>query len=118
MSVKRQVTQGCRTTGCLAFDIQQRPIDERRAMRPVNKHKMELLTWMVLYPMITRLLVLLGPVVGHLALPVRTFLLTAIIVPTMVYLVMPIATSKLKFWLNDFEEPRMPSNNDLTRVRQ
>ncbi|MFY0615585.1 MAG: hypothetical protein JXQ99_28915 [Hyphomicrobiaceae bacterium] len=78
-------------------------------MKPVNKHKMALLTWMILYPMITGLLVLLGPVVGHLPLPIRTFLLTAIMVPTMAYLAMPIATSILNFWLKDFEEPERPT---------
>ena len=72
-------------------------------MRKINKHKMALLTWMMLYPILTVLLALLGPIVGDLALPVRTFLLTAIMVPTMVYLAMPFATSKLNVWLNDDE---------------
>ena len=80
-------------------------------MRKINKHKMALLTWMVLYPILTGLLALLGPIVGDLALPVRTFLLTAIMVPTMVYLAMPIATEHLKTWLNDFDEPIGPDED-------
>lgn len=74
-------------------------------MKNANKHKMALLTWLVLYPMITGLLVLLGPIISHLSLPVRTFVLTVIMVPTMVYFAMPLAKSRLDFWLNDHQDP-------------
>lgn len=68
---------------------------------PLSKrHKMALLTWAVVYPMITLLLAALGPLIGDVAMPLRTLLLTAIMVPAMVYLAMPFATARLKNWLD------------------
>ena len=67
-------------------------------MRP-NRHKLALLTWGVVYPMITGLLLVLEPLVGGLAMPLRTLVLTAIMVPAMVYLAMPFATTRLDTWL-------------------
>ena len=68
-------------------------------MTPTNRHKLALLTWAVVYPLITGLLVILEPWLSGLALPLRTLLLTAILVPAMVYLAMPFATARLKGWL-------------------
>lgn len=68
-------------------------------MTAPNRHRMALLTWAVVYPMITVLLVLLEPVLGGVATPVRTLLVTLIMVPAMVYVAMPFATSRLAGWL-------------------
>ena len=64
-----------------------------------NRHKMVLLTWVVVYPLITILLWGLEPFVGGLPLPIRTLLATAIFVPVMSYWVMPQAIVRLRFWL-------------------
>ncbi|MEL6119884.1 MAG: hypothetical protein AAFN44_02050 [Pseudomonadota bacterium] len=64
-----------------------------------NIHKLALLTWVVVYPMITLLLAGLEPLVSDLATPIRTFILTALMVPAMVYVAMPFAKSRLKDWL-------------------
>ncbi|MEM1075517.1 MAG: hypothetical protein AAF665_18375 [Pseudomonadota bacterium] len=64
-----------------------------------NTHKLALLTWAVVYPMITLLLIGLEPFVSNLATPVRTFILTALMVPAMVYVAMPFAKTRLKNWL-------------------
>ncbi|MEM7665516.1 MAG: hypothetical protein AAF250_06630 [Pseudomonadota bacterium] len=55
-------------------------------------HKTAMLTWAVVYPLITALLILLEPIVAELAMPLRTLILTAIMVPIMSYLAMPLGT--------------------------
>ena len=64
-----------------------------------NPHKTAILTWVVVYPIITILLICLEPFLRDVALPIRTLILTAIMVPIMVYLAMPAATSFLRRWL-------------------
>ncbi|MEM6932103.1 MAG: hypothetical protein AAF526_00815 [Pseudomonadota bacterium] len=56
-----------------------------------SRHRMAFLTWAVAYPLITSLLLLLEPLVGGLALPLRTLILTALMVPIMVYWAVPAA---------------------------
>ena len=63
-------------------------------------HKLALLTWAVVYPLITGLLLLLEPVLGDVPVYLRTLLLTAILVPIMVYLAMPLATRLFANWLS------------------
>ncbi|MEM8794565.1 MAG: hypothetical protein AAGE61_03275, partial [Pseudomonadota bacterium] len=60
-----------------------------------SKTRMAFLTWIVVYPLITVLIMILEPVLAHLALPVRTLILTGIMVPVMVYFAMPFATARL-----------------------
>lgn len=50
-----------------------------------------LTTWLVLYPTITVVSWILGPWTSGLVLPLRTLTTTAIVVPLMVWLLMPIA---------------------------
>lgn len=69
-----------------------------------NRHKMAFLTWLVIYPMITVLLAFLEPVLADLGLALRTLVLTVLVVPAMVYVVMPFATTRLRGWLT--VEPR------------
>lgn len=64
-----------------------------------NIHKLALLTWAVVYPMITVLLIGLEPLVSNLVTPLRTLILTALMVPAMVYVAMPFAKARLKNWL-------------------
>lgn len=61
------------------------------AAQPLSRHQTALLTWAVAYPLITSLLLVLEPLVGGLALPLRTFVLTALMVPVMVYWAVPAA---------------------------
>lgn len=58
-----------------------------------QKLRQTFITWLVVYPMITGLLILLEPVVSSWALPFRTLLLSAIMVPLMVFWAMPRATT-------------------------
>ena len=64
-----------------------------------NRHKLALLTWAVVYPMIAVLLAVLEPLVGSLPIALRVLVLTAITVPAMVYVAMPFATARLRNWL-------------------
>ena len=64
-----------------------------------NRHKLALLTWVVVFPMITGLLAVLEPLVGSLPIALRALVLTAIMVPAMIYVAMPFATARLRHWL-------------------
>jgi antibiotic biosynthesis monooxygenase (ABM) superfamily enzyme len=47
-------------------------------------------TWLAVYPLITVVLVLSEPLLGNAPLPVQTLVLTAIVVPTAVYVAVPL----------------------------
>lgn len=64
-----------------------------------DRHRMALLTWLVVYPLITVLIALLEPLLGALPLPLRTLVLTGIMVPAMVYVAMPFAMARFAAWL-------------------
>ena len=68
-------------------------------------HKLAFLTWAVVYPLITGLLLLLEPMLDGLPVYLRTLLLTAILVPVMVYFAMPFATRRLASWLRPESQP-------------
>ena len=67
-------------------------------MKP-NRHRMALLTWLLVYPLITLLLAGLDPLLQDLPLPLRTLAVTAVMVPLLVYLALPYATARLRAWL-------------------
>ena len=60
-------------------------------------------TWMVVYPLITGLILLLDPVVSSWALPLRTLLLSSIMVPLMVFWAMPLGTGLFHRFLKPAE---------------
>lgn len=64
-----------------------------------RQHKMAFLTWAIVYPLITGLLVLLEPFLSPVPLPIRTLILTMMMVPTLVYVAMPFATRLFGWWL-------------------
>ncbi|MDH6578230.1 hypothetical protein [Kitasatospora sp. MAP5-34] len=53
-------------------------------------HHRVLLTWLAVYPAITVASLLLGPYTAHLPVYLRTFVLTALVVPVVVYGLMPL----------------------------
>ena len=63
------------------------------------RHKVALLTWIGIYPVITVLLAFLGPRIAPWPLVARTFVLTASAIPLMTWLVMPTVTRLAKPWL-------------------
>jgi len=55
--------------------------------------------WLVIYPSITLLLVFIGPQLADLPLLMRTFVLTAILVPWMMLAGLPLLESAIKLLL-------------------
>ncbi|MBD0691692.1 hypothetical protein [Streptomyces sp. CBMA123] len=53
-------------------------------------HRRALLTWLAVYPTITTAFLLLGPYLGNLPLALRTLVMTALVVPVVVYALMPL----------------------------
>lgn len=62
-----------------------------------------LLVWLVVWPLVTGMLMLLGLIASDLALGLRTLILTAILVPLISLLLAPamqrLATHLMKEWL-------------------
>ncbi|WP_406311692.1 hypothetical protein OHA77_23635 [Streptosporangium sp. NBC_01639] len=52
-------------------------------------HHRALLTWLAVYSMITVTQLLLGGLIAALPLPVRTLILTGVVVPVVVYVLVP-----------------------------
>ena len=49
--------------------------------------------------MITLPIILLNPVVGELATPLKALVLTVVVVPAIVYVAMPVANRRLDMWI-------------------
>lgn len=63
------------------------------------KYKMALVIWIGIFSLVTLLSLLLDPILSQLPFLPRIFLLTAIVVLLMTYVVMPFLTSLFKKWL-------------------
>ncbi len=69
-------------------------------MKPPKKWKFALMVWIAIYPAITVASFLLGDLIKDLALPVRTFIMTGILVPLMVYVLLPLLRKLFGAWLH------------------
>ena len=69
----------------------------RRTAPP--RHRQALVVWLAIYPTITLVLELAGPVIGEWPLPLRTLALTAVVVPLMVFVLLPALQRALRGWL-------------------
>jgi uncharacterized protein len=70
-----------------------------QATPPPPPYKMALVTWITIFPLITLVVVVLGPVLKYLDLVPSLAITTAVIVPIMTWLVMPRVTRLLRGWL-------------------
>jgi uncharacterized protein len=70
-----------------------------RPATPPPPYKMALVTWITIFPLITLVVVVLGPLLGRLALVPGLAVTTAVTVPIMTWLVMPRVTRLLRGWL-------------------
>lgn len=68
-------------------------------MTPPKKWKMALLIWLFIYPTITLLFVLLGPMMTEWPPYLRTLLLTLILVPLMVFVALPAIHKNFANWI-------------------
>jgi uncharacterized protein len=66
---------------------------------PPPAYKMALLTWMTIFPLITAIVAITGPLLDGLPLAVRLGITTALTVPLMTWVVMPRVTRLLRGWL-------------------
>ncbi len=66
---------------------------------PPPPHKMALLTWITIFPLITGVVIVLGPLIAGIPLVPRLGITTAVTVPLMTWIVMPRLTRALRGWL-------------------
>ena len=80
--------------------IPTRKIDKKISNRKSPaKYKIFLLTWLGIYPLITIILHLFGSYLNLLPLPIRTLVLTGILVYLMTYWIMPSLLKTFRHWL-------------------
>jgi antibiotic biosynthesis monooxygenase (ABM) superfamily enzyme len=63
------------------------------------RYKMALVTWLAVFPLITAILLLFGPLLSQLPMLMRTLVLTGVMVTLMTYVVMPRLTRLFSSWL-------------------
>ena len=61
----------------------------RKQAGSIPRYKVALVTWVAIYPALTITLGALGPALAPLPLYVRTLVVTALLVPLMVYVLVP-----------------------------
>ena len=66
---------------------------------PPPPYKMALLTWITIFPLITAIVAITGPLLKELPLASRLAITTALTVPLMTWIVMPRVTRLLRVWL-------------------
>ena len=71
----------------------------RPATRPPPPYKMAVVTWITIFPLITLVVVVLGPLLKGLALVPSLAVTTAVTVPIMTWLAMPVVARLLRRWL-------------------
>jgi uncharacterized protein len=69
------------------------------ATPPPPPRKMALLTWITIFPLLTVIVTVLGPLLDGVALVPRLAITTAVMVPLMTWVVMPRVTRLLRGWL-------------------
>lgn len=69
-------------------------------MKVPPRWKTALLIWLGIYPTVTLVSWIIGVYATDLPLPLRTLCLTVIVVPIMVWVMMPVLQKALHRWLN------------------
>ncbi len=70
-------------------------------MQPVapRKWKMALLIWCFIFPLISTIFYFLSPILKELPFPLPTLCMSVILVPTMVYVILPFINKNFGQWL-------------------
>jgi antibiotic biosynthesis monooxygenase (ABM) superfamily enzyme len=76
---------------------------DNRPPGPVPRYKMAVIIWLAIYPALTITLALLAPVLNPLPLFLRTLVVTALLVPIMVYVLLPTMQRLFATWLRPGE---------------
>jgi antibiotic biosynthesis monooxygenase (ABM) superfamily enzyme len=74
-------------------------LPEQPGARPPPPYKMAILTWLTIFPLITLVVVVLGPLLRGVGPIPRLAITTLITVPLMTWIVMPRVTRLLRGWL-------------------
>jgi antibiotic biosynthesis monooxygenase (ABM) superfamily enzyme len=69
-----------------------------------SRYKVALLTWAAAYATITLILALLGPAMAPWPLPLRTLVLSVLMVAALTWVVMPLLTRLFRHWLTSRHE--------------
>ena len=71
-------------------------------MKPPKKWKMAVLIWLAIYPLITFVFIVFAKPLGMIEfLPLRTLLVTVVVVPIMVFILLPLLQKLLVNWLKN-----------------
>jgi len=75
--------------------------EEQTPLRPARppRYKQAVITWLGVYPTLTATLALLGQVMEPWPLPLRTLLVTLLLVPLLVFVVFPLLNRAFQGWL-------------------
>ena len=68
-------------------------------MKQPAKWKFAIIVWLAIYPSITIVQMLLGDLLKNLPLALRTLILTGMLVPLMVFILLPLLRKILAKWL-------------------
>lgn len=68
-------------------------------VKPPPRYKMTLVSWMALYPTVTLVFLLFGGILERFPLPLRTLMITGVLMVLMSYVLMPRFTRWFAFWL-------------------
>lgn len=66
-----------------------------------RKYKTAILIWIAIYPTINLLFWILGDTLNALPMYLRTLILTLLLVPLMVYVLLPLLNKIFKKWLSE-----------------
>ena len=70
-------------------------------MKPPKRWKMAIMVWLAIYPTVTLIFTFFGKDLLQIhPLPLRTFFLTLVVVPLMVFVLIPFLQKILGNWLN------------------
>ena len=69
-------------------------------MSNTPRWKTAVMIWLGIYPTITIILWVMSPFIAPLPVPLKTLCLTLLVVPTMVWIVLPFLQKLLKNWLH------------------
>jgi uncharacterized protein len=88
-------------------------LPDQPGIAPPPPYKMALVTWITIFPLITAIVAITGPLLEELHLVLRLGITTAVTVPLMTWFVMPRVTRLLRRWL--YPEHRPPPARQASR---
>ena len=74
-------------------------LQKKSIMNQPPKWKFAVMVWIAIYPTITLVQLLVGKQIKHLPLPLITLIMTLMLVPTMVFVLLPLLRKVLGKWL-------------------